>query len=234
MNEKWNTLKDIVKMSDNIVFFGGAGTSTESGIQDFRGSGGLYSRDYKGYNPEDILHIDFFLKNRKIFNEFLNEKMNFKNIIPHKGHYALVELEKIGKLKAIITQNIDDLHQKAGSKNVLELHGNISHFYCLACGKKEKQTFNCPCGGITRPPVTLYGENLDEEVTHLAIAAIKKADTLIVSGTSLTVYPAAYYLQYFKGRNLVIINADETKYDQHANLIIRDSFSEVMSYLLKK
>lgn len=234
MDEKWDELANILKTSNNIVFFGGAGTSTESGIQDFRGKGGLYSREYKGYNPEEILHIDFFLKNRKIFNEFLNEKMNFSNIKPHKGHYALVKLESIGKLKAIITQNIDDLHQKAGSKNVLELHGNISHFYCLACGKKQKENFSCSCGGITRPPVTLYGENLDEEVVELAIDAIKKADTLIVAGTSLTVYPAAYYIQYFKGKNLVIINADETKYDQYATLVIRDSFAEVMSYAIQK
>lgn len=234
MNDKWSKLKNIIQNSNNIVFFGGAGTSTESGIQDFRGTGGLYSREYKGYNPEEILHINFFLKNRKIFNEFLSEKMNFSGIKPHKGHYALVDLEKDGKLKAIITQNIDDLHQKAGSKNVLELHGNISHFYCLSCGKKEKENFSCQCGGITRPPVTLYGENLNEEITELAINAIKKADTLIVAGTSLTVYPAAYYIQYFKGKNLIIINADETKYDQYATLVIRDSFAEVMSYVTQK
>ncbi|MGL5569656.1 NAD-dependent protein deacylase [Cetobacterium sp.] len=234
MNEKWDELAKILKTSNNIVFFGGAGTSTESGIPDFRGKDGLYSRKYKGYDPEEILHIDFFLQNRKIFNEFLEEKMNFKNIKPNKGHLALVKLEQMGKLKAVITQNIDNLHQDAGSINVLELHGNISHFYCLACGKKEPKNFRCDCGGITRPPVTLYGENLDEEVTELAISAIKKADTLIVAGTSLTVYPAAYYIQYFKGKNLVIINTDETKYDQYASLVIRDSFAQVMDYAVNK
>lgn len=160
--------------------------------------------------------------------------MNFKNIKPNKGHLALVKLEQMGKLKAVITQNIDNLHQDAGSINVLELHGNISHFYCLACGRKEPKNFRCDCGGITRPPVTLYGENLDEEITELAITAIKKADTLIVAGTSLTVYPAAYYIQYFKGKNLVIINADETKYDQYATLVIRDSFAQVMDYAVNK
>lgn len=232
MNEKWKQLAEIVKNSNNIVFFGGAGTSTESGIPDFRGKDGLYSRKYKGYDPEEILHIDFFLKNRKIFNEFLKEKMNFKNIKPNKGHYALTKLEKMGKLKAIITQNIDNLHQEAGSKNVLELHGNISYFYCMSCGRREKESFVCDCGGITRPPVTLYGEMLDEEVTSKAIKAIEKADTLIVAGTSLTVYPAAYYIRYFKGKNLVIINADETKYDHLATLVIRDSFAEVMDYVV--
>ncbi|MGL5122604.1 MAG: NAD-dependent protein deacylase [Fusobacteriaceae bacterium] len=233
MNDKLEVLKKIIKNSNNIVFFGGAGTSTESGIQDFKGKSGLYSRKYKGYNPEEILHIDFFLKNRNIFNQFLNDKMDFKNVKPHKGHYALLELEKLGKLKTIITQNIDDLHQKSGSQNVLELHGNISYFYCLSCGKKENENFSCSCGGVTRPPVTLYGENLDDNITNLAIAAIEKADTLIVAGTSLTVYPAAYYLQYFKGKNLVIINADETKYDKQATLIIRDSFGDAMNYVVK-
>lgn len=233
MKQEWDRLVEIVKDSNNIVFFGGAGTSTESGIPDFSGKNGLYSTTYEGYSPEEILHIDFFLKHRDIFNKFLKEKLSFKNIKPNKGHYALAELEKMGKLKAVITQNIDNLHQEAGSINVLELHGNISYFYCLACGRREKESFVCDCGGITRPPVTLYGESLDPSVTNEAIKVIKNAETLIIAGTSLTVYPAAYYIQYFKGKNLVIINAEKTQYDSEATLVIRDSFGEVMDYVIK-
>lgn len=232
--EKINKLLEIIKESDNIVFFGGAGTSTESGINDFRGKNGVYNTKYKGYNPEDILHIDFFISHRKIFNDFLKEKMNFKNCKPNKGHYALVKLEELGKLRAVITQNIDSLHQKAGSKNVLELHGTIAYFQCLSCGRKEEEYFSCDCGGIVRPPVTLYGENLNEEVVEKAIKYISKAETLIICGTSLVVYPAAYYIKYFKGKNLIIVNGTETSYDEKADLVIRDNFGEVFDYIGKK
>ncbi|MGX6591854.1 NAD-dependent protein deacylase [Cetobacterium ceti] len=232
--EKINKLLEIIKESDNIVFFGGAGTSTESGINDFRGKNGVYNTKYKGYNPEDILHIDFFISHRKIFNDFLKEKMNFKNCKPNKGHYALVKLEELGKLRGVITQNIDSLHQKAGSKNVLELHGTIAYFQCLSCGRKEEEYFSCDCGGIVRPPVTLYGENLNEEVVEKAIEYISKAETLIICGTSLVVYPAAYYIKYFKGENLIIVNGTETSYDEKADLVIRDNFGEVFDYIGKK
>lgn len=231
--KKIEELLKIIKESNNIVFFGGAGTSTESGINDFRGKNGIYNQKYKGYNPEEILHIDFFLSHQKTFNEFLKEKMNFKNCKPNKGHYALTELEKMGKLKAIITQNIDSLHQKANSKNVLELHGTIAYFQCLSCGKIEDEYFSCDCGGIVRPPVTLYGESLNEEVVEKTINYISKAETLIIAGTSLIVYPAAYYIKYFKGKHLIIINATETSYDLKAELVIRDNFGDVFDYIIK-
>lgn len=228
------SLAKIVKESKYIVFFGGAGTSTDSGIKDFRGKEGLYKTLYKGYPPEQILSIEFFENNREIFSEYVKEKMSIKNIKPNKGHYALVELEKIGKLKAIITQNIDNLHQESGSKNVLELHGTLKDWYCLKCGKRDDKEFKCECGGVVRPKVTLYGEMLDENVTFKAIKEIEKADTLIVSGTSLTVYPAANYITYFKGKNLVIINENSTGYDSHATLSIKGNFSEILDKLIKE
>ncbi|MGO2117381.1 MAG: NAD-dependent protein deacylase [Fusobacterium sp.] len=229
-----DSLAKIVEESKYIVFFGGAGTSTDSGIKDFRGKEGLYKTLYKGYKPEEILSIDFFNCHREIFSEYVKEKMSIKNIKPNKGHYALLELEKMGKLKAIITQNIDNLHQESGSKNVIELHGTLKDWYCLKCGKRDNKEFKCECGGVVRPKVTLYGEMLDENVTYRAIEEIQRADTLIVSGTSLTVYPAANYITYFKGKNLVIINEDFTGYDSHATLAIKGNFSEVLDELVKK
>lgn len=233
MDENFEHFVEIIKKSNNIVFFGGAGTSTNSGIKDFRGKDGIYNTKFHGYNPEEILHIDFFMNNRKIFNQFLQEKMNFKNYKPNKGHFALKKLEEMGKLKAIITQNIDELHQKAGSKNVVELHGTISHFICLSCGEKKDELFSCECGGIVRPPVTLYGEMLNEDVVNKAIKYIENAETLIVAGTSLVVYPAAYYLNYFKGKYLIIINESETTYDQRATVVLRGDFEKTFDDLVK-
>ncbi|MDR3258356.1 MAG: NAD-dependent protein deacylase [Fusobacteriaceae bacterium] len=226
--DKIEKLANIIKNSSYTVFFGGAGTSTDSGIKDFRGKDGLYKTDFKGYRPEEVLSIDFFSEHRDLFNEYVTEKMSIENVKPNKGHYALVKLEKLGKLKSIITQNIDNLHQEAGSTNVLELHGTLKDWYCLSCGKRDTKTFDCPCGGIVRPKVTLYGEMLDENVTSSAIFEIKKADTLIIAGTSLTVYPAAYYIRYFQGKDLVIINADATQYDSDASLVINDNFANTM------
>ncbi|MFK4784502.1 NAD-dependent protein deacylase [Fusobacterium sp. MFO224] len=227
-------LAEIVEESEYVVFFGGAGTSTDSGIKDFRGKNGLYKTLYKGYRPEEILSIDFFIDNRKIFSDYVKEKMSIENIKPNKGHYALVELEKMGKLKAIITQNIDNLHQESGSKKVLELHGTLKDWYCLNCGARDDKEFKCRCGGVVRPRVTLYGEMLDEEITYEAIGEIKKADTLIISGTSLTVYPAANYITYFHGKNLVIINEDSTGYDSNATFSIKGNFSETLDSLVKE
>lgn len=227
--DKIKKLAEILKNSSYVVAFTGAGASTDSGLKDFRSKDGLYSRTYMGYEPEEILSHDFFFNHRDIFDKYLDEKLDIDGIKPNAGHKALAELEKMGKVKAVITQNIDDLHQAAGSKNVLELHGTLKKWYCLKCGKKDNKRFQCDCGGIVRPEVTLYGEMLNEEVTYQAIKEIEKADTLIIVGTSLTVYPAAYYIKYFKGRNLVILNKDATQYDNHASLVINENFAKVMT-----
>lgn len=223
--------KEAIDKSEYIVFFGGAGTSTESGISDFRGDRGLYSKTYKGYNPEEILSLEFVLKNPQLFYDFINEKLCCDEALPNEGHKFLVELEKTGKLKAIITQNIDSLHQKAGSKNVIELHGNLREFYCMKCGKEKDSFFKCECGGIVRPNIVLYGETLDVDIVDRAINEIKKADCLIVSGTSLTVYPANSLLEYFKGKSFIIINTSPTPYDSMADIIIRKPFAVSASLL---
>ncbi|WP_462424882.1 NAD-dependent protein deacylase [Fusobacterium sp. THCT13E1] len=228
--ENIEKLAEIIKNSKDIVVFSGAGASTDSGLRDFRGKNGLYNdRSYMGYEPEEILSHDFFFSHRDIFDKYLVEKLSINDIKPNAGHKAVAELEKMGKVKAVITQNIDDLHQAAGSRNVLELHGTLKKWYCLECGKRNNKSFDCECGGIVRPQVTLYGEMLDEEVTSRAIKEIEKADTLIIVGTSLTVYPAAYYLNYFSGKNLVILNETPTSQDGKAQLVIRDNFSKVMT-----
>lgn len=232
--ENIEKLAEIIKNSKDIVVFSGAGASTDSGLRDFRGKNGLYNdRSYMGYEPEEILSHDFFFAHRDIFDKYLVEKLSINDIKPNAGHKAVAELEKMGKVKAVITQNIDDLHQAAGSKNVLELHGTLKKWYCLKCGKKDNKSFDCECGGVVRPQVTLYGEMLDEEVTTKAIEEIEKADTLIIVGTSLTVYPAAYYLNYFSGKNLVILNETPTSQDGKAQLVIRDNFSKVMTETMK-
>ena len=234
MNDKILELANIIKNSKHLVFFTGAGVSTESGLKSFRGKDGLYSSLYKGrYQPEEILSSDFFFSHRDIFNEYVEKVLNVNGIKPNKGHYALAELEKKGILKAIITQNIDDLHQMAGSKNVLELHGSLKRWYCLSCDNKDEHNFTCECGGIVRPDVTLYGENLNQEVVDKAISQIENADTLIIAGTSLTVYPAAYYIRYFRGKNLVIINNEKTQYDSNANLVLYENFAETMEKIMK-
>ncbi len=227
--EEIKKLAEIIKESNYIVVFSGAGASTDSGLADFRGKNGLYNqREFMGYEPEEILSHDFFFTHREIFDRYLEEKLSINNIKPNMGHKVVAELEKLGKVKCVITQNIDNLHQEAGSENVLELHGTLKKWYCLKCGKKSDSSFQCQCGGIVRPQVTLYGEMLDEEVTAKAIKEIEKADTLIIVGTSLTVYPAAYYIEYFRGKNLVILNETPTPRDDMANLIIREKFANVM------
>ena len=231
--DKIKKLSKILKNSKYLVFFGGAGTSTDSGIKDFRGKNGLYKNSYKGFSPEEILSIDFFNKHQDMFLEYIDEQMSITDVKPNKGHYALVKLEKLGILKAVITQNIDDLHQLSGNTNVLELHGTLKDWYCLLCGKRDTCYFQCSCGGTVRPKVTLYREMLDEEVTHQAIEEIGKADTLIVAGTSLTVYPAAAYVRYFRGNDLIIINDGETQYDSKATLIINDNFANTMDKAVK-
>ena len=232
--ENAKKLAEIIKNSSYVVAFTGAGASTDSGIKDFRGKNGLYKeKNYMGYEPEEILSIDFFLSHTDIFNKYIEEKMMINDIKPNPGHKALAELEKMGKVKAVITQNIDNLHQEGGSKKVLELHGTLKDWYCLKCGKRANRRFDCECGGVVRPRVTLYGEMLDEKVTDAAISEIKKADTLIIIGTSLTVYPAAYYINYFRGKNLVIINETPTSQDHIATLVIRDNFSKVFSETLE-
>ena len=234
-------LKEIINNSKNIVFFGGAGVSTESNIPDFRSEGGLYNnKEKRAYSPEEMLSHSFFLSHEEEFFKFVREKMIYPNAKPNKAHIALAKLEEIGKLKAIITQNIDNLHQEAGSKNVLELHGSLYKNYCTKCGKKyslkyvlesESTVPHCrECSGTVRPDVVLYEEGLDMDVIQKAIMYISKADTLIIGGTSLVVYPAAGLVKYFNGSNLILINKTPTSYDKKADLVIRDSIAEALYY----
>lgn len=234
MDKNIEKLTEIIKDSSYVVFFTGAGVSTDSGLKDFRGRNGLYNeRNYMGYEPEEILSHDFFFSHRDIFNKYLVEKLSVNDVKPNAGHKALAELEKMGKVKAVITQNIDNLHQDGGSRKVLELHGSLKRWYCLNCGKKSDRDFKCECGGIVRLDVTLYGEMLNEDVTAEAIREIKKADTLIIAGTSLTVYPAAYYLNYFTGKHLIIINETPTSQDGSAELVIRTGFADTMKQVME-
>ena len=226
---------EMVQESDNIVFFGGAGVSTESGIPDFRSVDGLYNQKYD-YPPETILSHDFFMTETEEFFRFYRDKMIWPGALPNKAHIKLSELERIGKLKAVVTQNIDGLHSAAGSKTVYELHGSVHRNYCLKCGKsysaedilKSEGVPRCECGGIIKPDVVLYGENLDDRTVTGALAAIESCDTLIIGGTSLTVYPAAGFIRYFSGRNLVLINMSATPYDSRADLAIHDKVGEVL------
>ena len=230
MEDKIEKFKELVKKSDNIVFFGGAGVSTESGIPDFRSKDGLYNQKYK-YPPEEILSHTFFMNNTEEFYKFYKEKMNSLKYEPNITHIKLAELEKQGKLKAIITQNIDGLHQKVGSKNVLELHGSVLRNYCMNCNKFYDAEFifngkgipRCTCGGIIKPDVVLYEEGLDDMTLSNSIKLIKNADLMIVAGTSLTVYPASGLINFYKGNKLVLINRDSTSYDRAANLVINES-----------
>ena len=234
MNEKIEKFKTLVNESNNIVFFGGAGVSTESGIPDFRSKDGLYNQKYK-YPPEEILSHTFFMNNTEEFFKFYKEKMNSLKYEPNVTHIKLAELEKEGKLKAVVTQNIDGLHQKAGSKNVYELHGSVLRNYCMKCHKfyDAEYVFNssgvpkCSCGGIIKPDVVLYEEALDEETLEKSVYAIANADLLIVAGTSLTVYPASGLINYFRGKNLVLINRDTTPFDNSADLVINESLGKV-------
>ena len=236
MEDKIQQFKQLVNKCDNIVFFGGAGVSTESGIPDFRSKDGLYNQQYK-YPPETILSHTFFMNKTEEFFKFYKLKMNSLKYQPNITHIKLSELEARGKLKAVITQNIDGLHQKAGSKVVYELHGSVLRNYCMNCNKfyDAEYVFNsngiprCSCGGIIKPDVVLYEEGLDEETIENSTDAIQKADLLIVAGTSLTVQPASGLINFFRGKNLVLINRDSTPYDNKANLVINDSLGTVFS-----
>lgn len=229
-------LKEILSNSGNIVFFGGAGVSTESGIPDFRSTDGLYNQKYD-YPPETILSHTFFINHTKEFYDFYRDKMLFLNVKPNPAHEALARLEEKGKLKAVVTQNIDGLHQAAGSKNVLELHGSVHRNTCLQCGKffgveaiiQSKGVPLCGCGGIIKPDVVLYEEGLDDTTVMRATAAISNAEVLIVGGTSLNVYPAAGLIRYFSGKKLILINKSSTPLDGEADIIIHESIGKVLS-----
>lgn len=243
MSEEIAKLQKIIDESDNIVFFGGAGISTESGIPDFRSQDGLYNQEWK-YPPETIISHSFFVANPQEFYRFYRKKLILKDVKPNIAHLQLAKLEKCGKLKAVITQNIDGLHQMAGSKKVYELHGSTLRNYCSKCGKfygidfiaesensPEKLPLCTECGGLVKPDVVLYEEGLDQNIINGAVDAIMNADTLIIGGTSLVVYPAAGLIDYFRGKNIVLINKSETASDYKANLVIHDSIGKVLGAL---
>ena len=236
--KKTDQFKQWIKESSRIVFFGGAGVSTESGIPDFRSVDGLYSQKFD-YPPETIISHTFYEQKPDYFFRFYREKMLPLGFEPNITHKVLAQWEEEGKLSAVITQNIDGLHQKAGSKKVYELHGSVLRNYCTRCGKFHSAEFvkecegipRCTCGGIVKPDVVLYEEGLDQNTIEKSVRAIYNADLLIVAGTSLTVYPAAGLINYYRGRKLVLINRDETPYDSQANLVIHDSLGNVFSKL---
>lgn len=239
MDDSRKRLQEIIDESDNIVFFGGAGVSTESGIPDFRSVDGLYHQKYD-YPPETILSHTFFVRNTKEFYRFYKDKMLCLDVKPNAAHLKLAEMEEKGKLKAVVTQNIDGLHQMAGSKRVLELHGSVHRNYCQKCGKgydafymknSEGAVPTCECGGIIKPDVVLYEEGLDQQTIQDAIYYISHADVMIIGGTSLAVYPAAGLIDYFRGRHLVVINKAPTPRDKQADLLISDSIGEVLGAL---
>jgi NAD-dependent deacetylase len=242
-------LVDIIRNSKNIVFFGGAGVSTESNIPDFRSEKGLFSaREVYGYLPEELLSHTFFVNEPELFFRYYKENLVFVNAKPNVAHIALAKLEKAGFLSAVVTQNIDGLHQMAGSVNVLELHGSNHRQYCMSCGVKYSLNYildsrkcvggfvpRCEvCGGVVRPDVVLYEEPLNEEVVQTAISAIVAADCLIIGGTSLAVYPAAGFLRYFKGSKLVVINKSETPYDKQADIVLHENIGVVFSGVIEQ
>lgn len=245
MDAKIAKLKDFIDSSDNIVFFGGAGVSTESGVPDFRSADGLYNQHdvhFEGYRPEYLLSHDCLEYEPKVFYEFYRQKMDTRNILPNSAHRFLAELEKSGKLRAVITQNIDGLHQKAGSEKVYEIHGTTQRNYCQRCGKKYPADYifesseavpHCDCGGTVRCDVTLYGEMLPAKAVECAVRAIESADLLIIGGTSLTVYPAAGFVNYFHGKHRVIINKQplnidlDPENDLEINAPIGEVFSQI-------
>ncbi len=233
-----NNIAQIIDESNNIVFFGGAGMSTESGIADFRSESGLY-RTSKGYEypPEKMLSHSFFISHTEDFFKFYKEKMIFRNALPNDGHKALAYLEKTGKLKAVITQNIDGLHQLAGSNRVFELHGSVHRNYCTQCHaffnldyiiNSDGAPYCSKCDGLIKPDVVLYEEPLDDSIVRGAIKAIQQSDILIIGGTSLVVYPAAGLVDYFRGKKLILINKSETPYDSKADLVIHDSVGKIL------
>ncbi len=236
MKPEIEKLKKIIEQSDNIVFFGGAGVSTESGIPDFRSVDGLYNQKWK-YPPETILSHSFFVHNPEEYYRFHHAKLKVRGFKPNQAHIRLAELEKEGKVRAVITQNIDGLHQAAGSKKVLELHGTLHRAYCSACGKpfsaEEMENCDgvprCTCGGVIRPDIVLYEESLDDQVLRESVSYIRKADVLIVGGTSLNVYPAAGLINYYNGNKLVLINRSATPYDEYADLVIHENIGNVFS-----
>ena len=236
--DKREILKQWVSESRNIVFFGGAGVSTESGIKDFRSVDGLYSQKFD-YPPETIISHSFYVKKPEYFFRFYREKMLPLGYEPNVTHKVLAKWEREGKLSAVVTQNIDGLHQKAGSRRVYELHGSVLRNYCTRCGKAYSAEFvrdasgvpKCDCGGTVKPDVVLYEEGLDQATLEGAVRAIAGADLLIVGGTSLTVYPAAGLIQYYGGNRLVLINRDETPYDSQADLVLHESLGDVFRYL---
>lgn len=233
---KIEQFSDWIKQSDNIVFFGGAGVSTESGIPDFRSVDGLYNQKYD-YPPETILSHTFYVRKTEEFFKFYRDKMLFPNAEPSTTHIKLAQLEAEGKLKGVITQNIDGLHQKAGSKNVIELHGSVLRNYCERCGKfygieaiiDSEGIPHCECGGRIKPDVVLYEEGLDDRNIREAVRLIREADVLIVGGTSLGVYPAAGLIDYYNGSKLILVNKSETPYDKRADLLINDALGEVFA-----
>ena len=236
MEEMYKQLQKWINESDNIVFFGGAGVSTESGIPDFRSVDGLYNQQY-AYPPETILSHSFFEKNPEEFYRFYHNKMLFPNAKPNAAHLKLAELERAGKLKAVVTQNIDGLHQAAGSVNVYELHGSVHRNYCMKCRQfydldfmtKSEGVPHCPvCGGMIKPDVVLYEESLDQETIEAAVLAISRADMLIIGGTSLAVYPAAGLVRYYRGDKLTLINKSPTPYDKEADLVIAGPIGEIL------
>ena len=243
LDEKIAEFQKIYDNSKNIIFFGGAGVSTESGIPDFRSQDGLYSQEWK-YPPETIISRSFFDANPVEFYRFYRKKLIIKNVEPNIAHFQLAKMEQKGKLKAVVTQNIDGLHQKAGSKNVFELHGSTLRNFCMNCGAKYDIDFiaeseNAPdklphctkCNGLVKPDVVLYEEGLDQNVINGAINAIRNADTLIIGGTSLVVYPAAGLIDYFNGDKIILINKSETSSDYKANLVIHESIGKVLGAL---
>ena len=236
--DKLETLKEWIDESSRIVFFGGAGVSTESGIPDFRSVDGLYSQKFD-YPPETIISHSFYQRRPEYFFRFYREKMLPLGFEPNITHRVLARWEQEGKLSAVVTQNIDGLHQKAGSQRVYELHGSVLRNYCTRCGKFHSAEFirdcdgvpRCGCGGIVKPDVVLYEESLDQSTIEKSVRAIAQADLLIVAGTSLTVYPAAGLVNYYQGNRLVLINRDATPYDSYADLVIHESLGEIFSKL---
>lgn len=241
MGNEVTKLQEIIDTHENIVFFGGAGVSTESGIPDFRSKDGLYNQKYD-FPPETILSHTFFMRRPEEFYRFYQDKMLCDTAKPNAAHRKLAELEQAGKLKAVITQNIDNLHQMAGSKKVLELHGSVYRNYCMKCRKfydfsymkNSKGVPRCTCGGIIKPDVVLYEEGLDNDTINEAVRAIANAQVLIIGGTSLAVYPAASLIDYFRGEHLVVINKSPTPRDRYADLLIQEPIGQVFSQIVVK
>lgn len=236
MEDKIAKLRKWIEESDNVVFFGGAGVSTESGIPDFRSVDGLYNQKWK-YPPETILSHTFFERYPEEYYRFHREKLVIDGVKPNRAHIRLAELEREGKLKAVITQNIDGLHQAAGSREVLELHGSILRAYCSRCRKIFPESIinngegvpTCGCGGVIRPDIVLYEEQLNEDILYKSVEYIRKADVLIIGGTSLNVYPAAGLINYYRGNKLVLVNLSQTPYDNEADLVINEKIGDVFS-----